>query len=253
MAAPSVRLGAPVDKNSPIPLYFQIAENLRTAIDSGRLRPGEHLENELQLCEHLGVSRPTVRQAIDRLVQDGLIQRQRGVGTVIVSRRINRRLALSSLFDDLEATKRHPKTTILRAEEVIADSSVAAALASPTLPSPRVILLERLRFADGEPLALMRNYLPLGILPDHEAISSLNDHGLYETLRRHGVRFTSADETIGARGATPDEARVLQVARGSTVLTVTRIARDPAGTPIEYGLHSYLADRYSFQVALGIE
>jgi DNA-binding FadR family transcriptional regulator len=84
--------GAPLDKGSPVPLYFQIAENLRSAIEGGALRPGDRLENEIQLSERLGVSRPTVRQAIQRLAQAGLVIRQRGVGTVVISRRIQRTL-----------------------------------------------------------------------------------------------------------------------------------------------------------------
>jgi DNA-binding GntR family transcriptional regulator len=248
----TIPFGGPVDKSSPVPLYFQIAENLRAAIDSGRLRPGEHLENELQLCERLGVSRPTVRQAIERLVQDGLIQRQRGVGTVVVSRRINRPLALTSLFDDLQAGGRQPQTLVLRADEVSPDSTVAEALSLPKTYTARVLLLERLRSADDRPLAVMRNYLPLGLLPDDESILNLKEHGLYEILRRRGVQFKSAEETIGARRATSEEARLLQVPRSTTVLAVARIARDPSATPIEYGLHAYLADRYSFKVTLAL-
>jgi DNA-binding GntR family transcriptional regulator len=94
-------LGGPVDKSSPVPLYFQIAENLRAAIESGTLASGEKLENEIQIGERLSVSRPTVRQAIQRLVRDGLLTRQRGVGTVVTRPGIQRKLALSSLHEDL--------------------------------------------------------------------------------------------------------------------------------------------------------
>ena len=79
----------------------------------------------------------------------------------------------------------------------------------------------------------------------------LSRHGLYETLRRQGVQFHSAEEVIGARKATAAEAGLLQAPRGSTVLTMTRVAIDPAGRAIEYGVHAYLAERYSFRVALG--
>ncbi len=75
----------PLDRNSPIPLYFQIAENLKQAIEDGTLKPGERLDNELDLTERLGVSRPTVRQAVQRLVEQGLVVRRRGLGTVVVA------------------------------------------------------------------------------------------------------------------------------------------------------------------------
>jgi len=230
-------------------LYFQIAENLKQAIESGAIGPGERLDNEVQLSERLSVSRPTVRQAIQRLTQEGLVVRQRGVGTVVVNRRIQRRLALSSLYEDLRASGREPATSVLSVRSVSPDEETAAALG--VAPGQPVMRIERLREADGRPLAVMRNYLPAGLLQGMEVESVLSRHGLYETLRRQGVQFHSAEEVIGARKATAAEAALLQAPRGSTVLTMTRVAIDPAGRAIEYGVHAYLAERYSFRVALG--
>jgi phosphonate metabolism transcriptional regulator PhnF len=238
-----------VDKTSPVPLYFQIAENLKRAIESGELQPGDRLDNEFQLSERLSVSRPTVRQAIQRLAQEGLVVRQRGVGTVVVNRRVQRRLALSSLYEDLSSSGREPATTVLSVEDVQADEDVAAALGVAS--GQTVMRIERVREADGRPLAVMRNYLPAGLLPGTDVESALSRRGLYETLRQQGVQFHSAEEVIGARKATTAEAALLQVPRNSTVLTMSRVALDPAGRAIEYGVHAYLADRYSFRVALG--
>lgn len=241
--------GGPVDKASPVPLYFQIAENLKQAIESGVLKPGQRLDNEIQLSERLSVSRPTVRQAIQRLTQEGLVVRQRGVGTVIAERRIQRRLALSSLYEDLRAAGKEPATSVLSVGSVIPDDEIAAALGVP--PGQAVTRIERLRAAEGSPLAVMRNYLPADLLQRTDVASVLSRQGLYETLRQQGVRFHSAEEVIGARKATTAEAALLQVPRNSTVLTMTRVAIDPAGRAIEYGAHAYLAERYSFRVALG--
>jgi GntR family transcriptional regulator len=245
----TVAVGGPVDRTSPVPLYFQIAENLKRAIESGALQPGDHLDNEIQLSERLSVSRPTVRQAIQRLAQEGLVVRQRGVGTVVVNRRIQRRLALSSLYEDLKASGREPATTVLSVDRVAADEEVAAALGVAL--GLAVVRIERLREADGRPLAVMRNYLPVGLLQGIDAESLLSRHGLYETLRQQGVQFHSAEEVIGARKATTAEAALLQAPRSSTVLTMSRVAIDPSGRAIEYGVHAYLAERYSFRVALG--
>ncbi len=246
---PVPALGGPVDKTSPVPLYFQIAQNLRTAIENGALAPGQRLDNEIQISERLAVSRPTVRQAIQRLVDDGLVVRQRGVGTTVANRRIQRRLALSSLYEDLKAAGRAPATTVLSAGPVTAEGEVAAALGVE--PGAEVFLLKRLRYADGVPLAVMRNYMPRDLLPDADPYATLAASGLYETLRGHGIQIDSADEVIGARKATAAEARILEVARGSTVLTMVRIATDRTGRVIDYGVHAYLADRYSFRVSLG--
>lgn len=241
--------GGPVDKASPVPLYFQIAENLKKAIESGELKPGQRLDNEIQLSEQLTVSRPTVRQAIQRLTQEGLVVRQRGVGTVIVERRIQRRLALSSLYEDLRASGKQPATSVLSVRSVPADDETAAALGVP--PGQAVMRIERVREAEGSPLAVMRNFLPADLLQRADIESVLTRQGLYETLRQQGVRFHSAEEVIGARKATAAEAALLQAPRNSTVLTMTRVAMDPAGRVIEYGVHAYLAERYSFRVALG--
>lgn len=249
-ARSSAALGAPIDKSSPVPLYFQIAENLRAAIESGALRPGDQLENEVDIGTGLGVSRPTVRQAIQRLVAEGLLARRRGVGTVVVNRRIQRALALSSLYEDLVAAGRHPTTTVLSVQEIGADDEVAAALS--VLAGDPVVKIERLRSADGRPLAVMRNYLLVERLKAVEPEVALSQEGLYEILRRQGVQFHSAEEVIAARRATASEALLLQAPRNTTVLTMTRTAADTAGRAIEYGNHAYRADLYSFRVTLSI-
>lgn len=237
----------PLDRSSPIPLYFQIAEHLTEAIKSGTIAPGERLDNELELADRLGVSRPTVRQAVQRLVQQGLVIRRRGLGTVVVAPRIMRPVALTSLYDDLAAAQRHPTTVVLVVEHIEADADIAKIL-SVEVGTP-VLAIERLRSADESPLAIMHNFVPANLLDGRPEID-LQKMGLYELLRSQGVQLHSADQVIGARRATPLEARLLEAPRGATVLTMTRTAFDPVGTPVEYGRHAYLADRYSFKMSL---
>ena len=237
----------PLDRTSPIPLYFQIAENLKQAIEDGTLKPGERLDNELDLTERLGVSRPTVRQAVQRLVEQGLVVRRRGLGTVVVVPRILRSVALTSLYDDLSADRRHPATTVLAASEIVADDELASVLALSA--GAAVLSVERLRLADGTPLAIMHNYLPAGLLKGRTE-DALEKTGLYELLRSQGVELRAGQQIIGARHATAREAKLLQVPRTATVLTMTRTTFDSAGRPVEHGSHAYLADRYSFKMAL---
>jgi DNA-binding GntR family transcriptional regulator len=237
----------PLDRTSPIPLYFQIAEQLKAAIEDGTLKPGDRLDNELDLTERLGVSRPTVRQAVQRLVEQGLVVRRRGLGTVVVAPRILRSVALSSLYDDLSAHHRHPATTVLSATQIEAGAELAAVLALPA--GAPVLEVERLRLADGTPLALMHNYLPAGLLNGRPA-DELEKTGLYELLRGQGVQLHAGEQVIGARRATATEARLLQAARTATVLTMTRTTFDRDGKPVEHGSHAYLADRYSFTMTL---
>ena len=237
----------PLDRNSPIPLYFQIAENLKQAIEDGTLKPGERLDNELDLTERLGVSRPTVRQAVQRLVDQGLVVRRRGLGTVVVAPRILRSVALTSLYDDLSAEGRHPATTVLAVRDIEADGEIASILALPS--GARMLSVERLRLADGTPLAIMRNYLPAGLLENRKE-DALEKTGLYELLRGQGVQLHAGEQVIGARQATAHEAKLLAATRGATVLTMTRTTFDADGRPVEHGSHAYLADRYSFKMTL---
>lgn len=242
-----MNLDRPLDRSSPVPLYFQIAESLKRSITDGRLKPGERLDNELELTQVLGVSRPTVRQAVQRLVDEGLVVRRRGVGTVVVTPRILRSVALTSLYDDLAATGRQPETSVLAVTEAAADAEVAAALALAA--GAKVLVVERLRLADGSPLALLHNYLPAGLLPGDPA-EGLAKAGLYELLRRQGIELQAGEQVIGARKATAHEADLLGAARGATVLTMTRTTVDQTGKPVEHGTHAYLADRYSFRMTL---
>jgi DNA-binding GntR family transcriptional regulator len=237
----------PLDRNSPIPLYFQIAENLKRAIEDGTLEPGERLDNELDLAERLGVSRPTVRQAVQRLVEQGLVTRRRGLGTVVVAPRILRPMALTSLYDDLTASHRHPATTVLAAREIEADDELASVLALPV--GAPVLSVERLRLADGIPLAIMHNHLPAGLLRGRPE-DGLEKTGLYELLRSQGVQLHAGEQVIAARRATAHEAKLLQAPRTATVLTMIRTTFDAVGRRVEHGRHAYLADRYSFKMTL---
>src|SRR6201981_689312 len=152
-----------IDRTSPVPLYFQLAQHFESAIRSGTLKVGARLENEVQLAERLGLSRPTVRAAFLYLANKGLVVRKRGAGTVVANERIDRNVELTSLYDDLVASGRTPATRVLKAEVSHASEQVAQALQLPE--RTLVMSLERIRLADGEPMALMHNHLPAGLGP----------------------------------------------------------------------------------------
>ena len=146
-----------IDRASPVPLYFQLARHFETAIETGRLGAGTRLENEVDLAERLGLSRPTVRAAFGYLVSKGLVVRKRGAGTLVAERAIDRDLELTSLYEDLAAAGRRPATLVIKNEVGHASDQVARALNVPE--RALVICLERIRLAEGEPIALMRNFL----------------------------------------------------------------------------------------------
>jgi DNA-binding GntR family transcriptional regulator len=121
------RLRLAVDRASPVPLYFQLARQLEAAVEDGTLAPGSLLGNEIELAARLGLSRPTVRQAIQSLVDKGMLVRRRGVGTQVVHSRVARPLELSSLYDDLLAAGLHPTTKVLHNSLAPASAEVAEA------------------------------------------------------------------------------------------------------------------------------
>lgn len=236
----------PLDRTSPVPLYFQVASRLQQLIESGEMPVGGRLVNEIELADRLGVSRPTMRKAIAYLVERGMLVRKRGVGTQVVQPRVRRPVELSSLYDDLAKGGQEPSSVVRLLEVRQAPDHVADALGSPQ--GIEVTWIERLRHADGEPLAIMRNAVPTDVL--RPTAAELERHGLYELLRAAGHVPRTAHQTIGARAATTGEARLLGDTRGSAMLTMTRTAWDESGRAVEYGSHVYRAGRYSFELNL---
>ena len=235
-----------LDRSSRLPLYVQLSEQLETAIRIGALQPGDRLETEVELAVRLGLGRPTVRQAVQELVSKGLLVRRRGVGTQVVSTPVHRQLELTSLHDDLAAAGLQPTTDVLQLQAEPADAETAQALRLD--PGAVVLHLERLRRRGGQPIAVMRNWLPAGLIEvDAER---LQEAGLYEVMRRTGVHLRIAQQTIGARGADRVEARLLGLTTGAPVLTMERTAFDENGVAVEFARHCYRADAHEFHATL---
>ncbi|MFF8841571.1 GntR family transcriptional regulator [Streptomyces sp. NPDC015127] len=235
-----------MDRTSPVPLYFQLAQQLEAAIERGALTPGTLLGNEIELAGRLGLSRPTVRQAIQSLVDKGLLVRRRGVGTQVVHSQVKRPLELSSLYDDLEAAGQRPATVVLNNTVEAASAEVAAALG--VAEGSEVRLVERLRYAHGEPMARLRNHLPAGLLDCDTA--ELESTGLYRLMRAAGITLHSARQSVGARAAAEGEAELLGEEAGAPLLTMERTTFDDTGRAVEFGSHIYRASRYAFEFQL---
>lgn len=241
-----VELFLDLDRSGPVPLYYQIATRLEQAIHDETLPAGSRLENEVALGNRLGLSRPTIRRAIQELVDKGLLVRRRGIGTQVVHGKVTRNVELTSLFEDLERTGQKPATDVLSAEVSTADDTVAEAL-GVEVGSP-IVHIRRLRRADGVPLAVLENFLPEDFT-DLD-LGSLEHHGLYQLLRARGVTMRVAKQRIGAREATAAESDMLDVRKGGALLTMSRTAFDNSGRAVEFGQHVYRPDLYSFEVTL---
>ncbi|WP_448458329.1 GntR family transcriptional regulator [Mycobacterium syngnathidarum] len=238
-------LSVELDRSSPVPLYFQVAQVFEKAILDGQLKPGDRFENELALASRLNLSRPTTRRAIQELVDKGLLVRKRGVGTQVVQTPVHRPVELTSLYDDLARAGQEPATKVLEYAIAPASDEVAGWLNLP--PGSEVATMRRLRMSNGQPLAVMTNYLPAGLAPDEE---QLEQSGLYRSLRSRGVHIRLARQRIGARAASRDEARLLDEKPKAPLLVMERTAFDDSGRIVEYGSHVYRASRYYFDTTL---
>jgi GntR family transcriptional regulator len=249
MASHNPAVGLPrlvIDRSSPIPLYFQVAQHLEEAINTGAVPTGTLFQNEVDLAASLGLSRPTMRRAMQHLVDKGLVVRRRGIGTRVVQPKLRRPLELTSLYDDLARAGRAPTTEVLSFSHVEAHGEVAERLEVPEKTT--VLKLVRLRRADDEPIAKLTNYLPERV--DKFDKAELASHSLYELIRRQGVTLHSATQTLGARTATAAEAKLLNEGPRAALVTAQRVTYDDRGIAVEFGNHLYAASRYTFEVNL---
>jgi GntR family transcriptional regulator len=243
-ADPQVLLrGLRVDRSSPVPLYHQVSQHMEREIESGRIANGTVFMNEISLAEQIGLSRPTMRRAMQDLVDKGLVVRRRGVGTRVVQPKVRRPLGLSSLYEDLVSSGQEPTTSVLKHEIVPCEKEVADRLGLPR--GADVLRLVRVRSALNKPIAKMTNYLPESLGEFSRA--ELEEQGLYMLLRARGIQLHSATQSVGARKATAAEARLLGEARNAALLTMQRTAYDDNGAAVEFGTHIYAASRFSFE------
>jgi len=232
-----------LDRSGPVPLYFQIATRLEEGIRTGVVPSGARLQNELIISERLGISRPTVRRALQELVDKGLLVRRRGIGTQVVRSELTRSLELTSLFDDMQHAHHHPGTKVLSRDLITPSPAIVEKLGLAEVEP--VLHLRRLRTADGAPVAVLENHLPAETA--ELSVSQLEEHGLYQLLSASGITLKVAHQRIGARGASAEEAALLGLEVGAPVLTMERTTFDSSGRAVEYADHCYRPDNYSIQ------
>lgn len=242
-----MELDVTLHRNSPVPLYHQLAAQLKHAVESGEVAKGTFLGNELDLADRWQVSRPTVRRAIQDLVDDGLLVRRRGVGTQVVNDQVRRPATLSSFHDDLVDAGREPTTEVIVDERVRADTEVAAQFGCD--PGDDVVRLVRRRSAGSRHLAVMRNWLPLDV-GDGLTIEQLERRGLYSLIKERGFRPHSAVQRLGAKAASDEEAALLELLVGAPLVTMRRVLQDDTGRVIEIGDHVYDAAHYSIDMSV---
>ena len=243
-------LSTAVDRNSPIPYYFQVKEALRGHIENGDWQPGDQLPGEAELCQMLGVSRTVIRQAFKEMGYEGLIVREKGKGTFVAEPKIVESLAqkLTGFYQDMVEQGYTPITQVLKQEVVPASPKVAGHL--DLKPDTSVIEIERLRFVEDEPIVLVTTYLPYALCPKILP-EDLSRQSLYALLeKQHGLVLARGRRTLEAVPANEYEAHLLQIEKGAPLIMLDSVSYLEDGTPIEYYHALHRGDRSRFAVEL---
>jgi GntR family transcriptional regulator len=245
----SMTLKDQVSHQSKSPLYQQIYQLLRQKILSGKWLPGDSLPSENDLMEQYQVSRATVRQALDELVSDGLVQRRQGKGTYVSPPTVEQGLVrIVSFTEDMQQRGFVPGTKLISAGLTPATKPLAEKL-DIEVGEP-VARIERLRLADGEPMSvevsfLVHRYCP-GILTQDYTAQSLR----LMLEERYSIRITSARQTIQAIRAVTDMAALLAVEEKAPLLYIERLSYSEFDVPVEFLRLYHRGDRYTLHAEL---
>ncbi|MGI5164942.1 GntR family transcriptional regulator [Spirillospora sp. CA-253888] len=237
-----------IDPHSPVPKYFQLRAILLDLIESAELPVDALIPSERELCARYELSRMTVRQAVEQLVTEGRLYRVPGKGTFVARPKLEMPLRLISFTEDMLARGLRPGAVDLDRRTLPADARLARLFDVET--GTPIHVIERLRTADGQPMAVERAHILASLAPDL-LDRRLADRSLYGVLEAvYGLVFDAGDQTIDAVLADAAEARRLQIPRSSAVLLLQRRSYIN-GVCAELGVSTYRADRYQIHTALG--
>ena len=215
-------------------------ERVRDLID--QLTVGEAIPSERQLSLDLGVSRLTVRAALDELVREGCLVRRRGAGTFVSEPKIAQELTMSSFTDEILARGMTPGSKTLELRVVPAGARLGRIL--HVSPSERVVVAKRLRLADRDPLAIEMLHVRESLIPDLSA-KDLENGSFYALLRdRYGIAIVGGQQTIEPTVTNEDESSSLGVPLHSPAFLFERTSRDASGRTLEFVHSIYRGDRY---------
>ncbi|WP_324652433.1 GntR family transcriptional regulator [Georgenia sp. H159] len=222
--------------------YLTVRDHLRGLI-AGGLAVGAAIPSERELCEQFGVSRMTVRQAVDALVVEGLLERVQGRGTFVAQPKVDLQLRLVSFPEEMRRRGMEPSLRVLAADRTAASAQLADAL--DLAPGAEVFYLRRLRLADGLPMAVEENWVPAGLAPD--LLDLAPAPSVYDALTDRGLAPTWGEDVIEAVQLEPEVAGHLGLEAGTAGLQIRRrtFSGDRA---VDYAVSIYRSDRYSLWV-----
>ncbi len=238
-----------IDTGGATPLYAQVEAVLASEIADGTLSPGTQLPTENDLTERFGVSRPTVRKAVQNLVSRGLVEIQRGKGTYVTRPKMTQELTtLSGFVEDMQALGRHPTARLLDKQLVAADKTVAHQLALPA--GSLVVRIRRVRLADGEPVSFDETYL-LREVGEKVVTNDLEVEPIFTLLEtKYDMPLVEAEYRLEAVAAQPDVAEALGVEPGSPLFRIERTSYCAGNNPVDYEQLYYRGDMVRFVTRL---
>ena len=230
------------------PRYSQIISYYQSLIESGKLVEGEQMPTEEAIGELFGVSRITVRQALEGLSQGGYIYKVQGKGSFVTSRKANMRLDhLIGFSEEMRGLGMVPSSLLI--DQAIMNPSETTAKALKLDKGQKVYVISRVRCADGVPMAVERVFLPFNRFAGIETCDL--KESLYTILRdRYRCESSKAAQSIQAGLANSSDAKLLQIKTGAPILRISRTTYDVTDTPFEYTESVYRGDKYIFRVTL---
>jgi len=240
--------GAPEALPARLPAGRPKGQALRAILEelAASLEPGAPLPSERVLAEHYGLARMTVRTELDRLVNEGLVYRLHGRGYFVAGPRVAQAIEFSSFSEDMRARGMTPGSVTRSHDVTEAGPFLAASL--EIAPGAPVVEIERVRMADGTPMAVERVWVPAERFPGIDG-ADLEHGSLFELLaERYGVTLAEADQRVVACAIEDDEAALLGVPDGSPGLRFHTLARDAERTPAYFASSLYRGDRYEIEL-----
>lgn len=230
-------------RRGAVPRYHRIAAELRDRIDAGELEAHRQLPSERDLGREYAVARMTVRQALELLEQEGLIYRRAGLGSFVAEPRIG--VQVGSFSDEVRRAGRRPGARLLRAERTRPSAYVAEALG--LLEGEEVLITQRLRLADDQPLAIETSHWPAPRMPD--LLDNLGNSSLWATVRElYGLVPTRSQARLEAITLDARDSERLTVAPRSPAFLLTRFTFDQHGRCFEFARDLYRGDRAEFRI-----
>jgi len=238
-----------VNHDAPVPIYYQIKQDLQDKIIGGIFKPNDRIPSEETLAKQYGISRMTARNAVTQLVNEGFLYRVHGKGTFVSKPRVEKSFApLTGFVEDMKAKGFVPGSKVLALNQVQPNTKLRNLLELEG--KEKVFEIIRIRFANAEPIVIQKAYIPFKIAP-FLIQEDLENNSLYEILdRKYGAVLFKARQRMEAVSANKEQAELLGLKRGKPLLYIERISYLENNTPVEYVEMWYRGDRYAFEVEL---